>query len=373
MTAQELTGAYPGASGRVQRAVLAHLKRLEKTNPHATLLVACSGGPDSLALAAACIQLASSRSFHLVGVTVDHGWRKESALQARQVCQTLKELGYADIALLELSAQESSSGKEGAARKARYLALEKQARSYGKIGSEVFILLGHTRDDQAETVLLGLIRGSGARSICGMRPFETVKLKDVASGHSAKRTGYLRPLLDLPRADTVAACKQWGLPYIDDPSNYPDGPVQAADGNPLRRAALRHLGLPTLEKALRVDPRPALARTALLLQEDLDALDALAEKWFNKTSQEEVGTVTVETKELLSQPAAIRKRVWRLAALTAGARASDLRKVQLDAVDFLATARRGTGPIQLPGQVVCSRTKGSYKLSFRQNQTKPKG
>ena len=154
-----------GAGGRVQRAVLAYLRRLEKTNPHATLLVACSGGPDSLALAAACSHLASSRNFHLVGVTVDHGWRKESSLQARQVCQILKELGYADIALLELSAQENGSGKEGAARKARYLALEKQARYYGKIGSEGFILLGHTRDDQAETVILGLLRGRGAHSI----------------------------------------------------------------------------------------------------------------------------------------------------------------------------------------------------------------
>ena len=133
----------------------------------------------------------------------------------------------------------------------------------------------------------------------------------------------------------------------------------------MRRSALRYQALPALEKALGVDPRPALARTAALLQADLDALDAVAADWYAQTLHKEGEAVTLETKQLLSQPPAIRKRVWRLAALAAGVRASDLRKVQLDAVDFLATQRRGTGPIQLPGKVNCTREAGSYQLKFR--------
>ncbi|WP_122819855.1 tRNA lysidine(34) synthetase TilS [Varibaculum vaginae] len=363
-----MIGKVLGAGGRIERAVLAQLKRLENFQPGVTLLVACSGGPDSLALAAACARLAASRTFKLVAATVDHGWRPESAAQARRVQAMLNGLGYREVTLLELSLQDSGGGKEAAARKGRYQALVKEASRYGKLGSQVFIMLGHTRDDQAETVLLGLTRGSGTRSIAGMRSWgagEKAEEKGMPESKSSWQTGYLRPLLELPRQDTVAACREWGLPYIDDPSNYPDGPVKAADGSALRRAALRHQGLPALEEALGMDPRPALARTASLLQEDLDALDVLAGTWFTRVKQEESEGINLETSQLLSQPAAIRKRVWRLAALAAGARASDIRKVQLDAVDFLATTRRGIGPIQLPGRVNCTRVSGSYELQFR--------
>ncbi len=325
------------------------------------MLVACSGGADSLALAAALARLAPVRAFKLAAATVDHGWRAESGIQALKVQELLVTLGYRQVEVLTLSSgQTAGSGKEGDARKGRYLALEKVASRYGSLGENVFILLGHTRDDQAESVLLGLIRGSGARSIAGMRSW------DKGGGEqSARRAGYLRPLLELPRRDTIAACREWDLPYIDDPSNYPDGPVKAADGSALRRSALRHQALPVLEEALGVDPRPALARTAALLQADLDALDDLATTWFEQIKRSEPGGVRLETKALISQPPAIRKRVWRLAALKAGTRASDLRKVQLDAIDVLITARRGTGPIQLPGKVNCTRLAGTYELIFR--------
>ena len=323
--------------------------------------MACSGGADSLALAAALVRLAPARDFKLVAATVDHGWRTESRAQAQKVQELLTGLGYSQVELLTPSpAQTAGKGKEGDARKGRDLALDAAASRYGSLGKNVFILLGHTRDDQAETVLLGLIRGSGARSIAGMRSWD-----EGAGEQSSRRAGYLRPLLKLPRRDTVAACREEGLPYIDDPSNYPDGPVRAADGTALRRSALRYQALPALEKALGVDPRPALARTAALLQADLDALDAVAADWYAQTLHKEGEAVTLETKQLLSQPPAIRKRVWRLAALAAGVRASDLRKVHLDAVDFLATQRRGTGPIQLPGKVNCTREAGSYQLKFR--------
>ena len=356
-----MTRQVRGARGRIERAVLAQLKKLEKTHPQATLLVACSGGADSLALATALIRLAPARDFKLVAATVDHGWRPESGAQARKVQALLSSLGYSQVEILTLtSGRTSGQGKEGDARKKRYLALEKAADRYGSLGENVFILLGHTRDDQAETVLLGLIRGSGPRSIAGMRS------GDEGGGEKrSRRAGYLRPLLQLPRRDTVAACREGGLSFIDDPSNYPDGPVKAADGTALRRSALRYQALPALEKALGIDPRPALARTAALLQADLDALDTLAVTWFEQVQKPGLAGITLETRPLLSQPAAIRKRVWRLAALAAGARASDLRKVQLDAVDHLAIARRGTGPIQLPGKITCTRKGGTYELRFR--------
>ena len=356
-----MTRQAQGARGRIERAVLAQLKQLEKTHPQATLLVACSGGADSLALATALIRLAPARDFRLVAATVDHGWRPESGIQARKVQALLTGLGYSQVEILTLSsAQISGHGKEGEARKKRYLALEEAASKYGSLGKNVFILLGHTRDDQAETVLLGLIRGSGPRSIAGMRSWD-----EGAGEKSSRRAGYLRPLLQLPRRDTVAACREGGLSFIDDPSNYPDGPVKAADGTALRRSALRYQALHALEKALGIYPRHALARTAALLQADLDALDTIATTWFGQLQKPELAGITLDTRPLLSQPAAIRKRVWRLAALAAGARASDLRKVQIDAVDHLATARRGTGPIQLPGKIACTRKGGTYELLFR--------
>lgn len=133
-----MTRQPQGARGRVERAVLAQLKHLEKHHARAALVVACSGGADSLALADAIIRLAPSREFKPVAVTVDHGWRAESGAQARKVQEILTGLGYSQVELLTLpDAQIAGKGKEGDARKRRYQALEEAASRYGSLGENV--------------------------------------------------------------------------------------------------------------------------------------------------------------------------------------------------------------------------------------------
>jgi len=170
-------------------------RSLAPVKPGSLLLVACSGGPDSLALAAATAFAAPRLGLRAGAVTIDHGLQEGSAAQASQVAVTLRELGIDPVhqVRVEVAARAAGyPGPEAAARQARYAAFEQVLMTSGAAA----VLLGHTMDDQAETVLLGLARGSGARSIAGMA---------AVTGH------YLRPLLGLRRQQTVAACAALGL------------------------------------------------------------------------------------------------------------------------------------------------------------------
>jgi tRNA(Ile)-lysidine synthase len=213
------------------------------------LLVALSGGPDSLALAAATAFVAD-RDFLCAGaVIVDHGLQDGSAVVAARAASLAYELGLDPVLMVavDVIAGPASGGPEAAARVARYRALDEAAAALNAV-----VLLGHTRDDQAETVLLGLGRGSGPRSIAGMR----------------RRQGrYLRPFLDVDRATTVRACAALGLPVWHDPHNLDPS---------FRRVRLRREVLPLLEDVLGGGVAAALARTADLLRADVDALDHLA-------------------------------------------------------------------------------------------------
>ena len=207
------------------------------------VLVACSGGTDSLALAATLAHVAPREGWVAGAVVVDHGLRPGSGEDAARAAHLCTELGLpAEVRRVHIpSTGTHAGGPEAAARDARYAALEDAADDDG------LVILGHTLDDQAETVLLGLARGSGARSLAGMAP---------AAGR------YRRPFLSLTRADTAGICADLGLTPIEDPSNHPDGPWRAADGSPLRRTALRHHAIPALEEVLGPRVIPALARTA---------------------------------------------------------------------------------------------------------------
>src|SRR5215470_1143508 len=195
------------------------------------VLVACSGGPDSLALAAAVAHEAPKAGLAAGGVTVDHQLQPGSAAQAARVAHTLAGLGL-DPVLTETVTADGPGGPEASARAARYRALGGAADRLGAVA----VLLGHTLDDQAETVLLGLARGSGARSLAGMAP----------------RSGrYLRPLLGVRRAVTVAACAAEGLPAWADPHNTDPA---------YTRVRVRHQALPALTAALGPGVAEALAR-----------------------------------------------------------------------------------------------------------------
>ncbi|WP_371498573.1 tRNA lysidine(34) synthetase TilS [Kitasatospora sp. NBC_00374] len=295
------------------------------------VLVAVSGGADSMALATATAFEAPKLGLRVGAVTVDHGLQSGSAERARQVADRLGELGLDPVEAIRVRVGRDG-GPENAARDARYAALDGAADRLGALA----VLLGHTRDDQAETVLLGLARGSGSRSLAGM---------------PAQKGRYRRPLLELDRAATRQACTAQSIPVWDDPHNTDPA---------YTRSRVRHEVLPVLEKHLGGGVVEALARTARLFRDDADALDqwaALAEPDLRTAEG------ALDVGKLTGLPPAVRRRVLRRAALRAGCPAGDLFARHLEAVDLLVTGWRGQGPLHLPGGVEAVRRCGT--LVFR--------
>jgi tRNA(Ile)-lysidine synthase len=283
------------------------------------VLVACSGGPDSLALAAAAAGLARPGSWRAGAVIVDHGWSAAAREAGEQAVRTCRELGLDPV---ELVAVDSSGpgGPEGAARTARYQALAEAAERHDAKA----VLLGHTLDDQAETVLLGLGRGSGARSLAGM---------------AARIGSYRRPFLGLTRATTVAACAELGLEPWLDPAN--DDPAYT-------RVRVRQLAA-ELERALGPGVVQALARSADLLRDDADALDEMAADLL-VSATEAAGAGELDVGVLKKAPAAIRRRALLAAARDAGCPAGSLSHRHALALDGLLEAKAGARA-DLPGGI----------------------
>src|SRR4051812_4676920 len=297
----------------------------------ATVLVACSGGADSLALLTATVFEAGQAGVRVVGVTVDHGLQEGSAAHAEHVVTQMSDLGVDETVGIRVTVESRGQGLEAAAREARYAVLEEVTQ---RMGAER-VLLGHTLDDQAETVLLGLARGSGGRSIAGMR-----------RGFDM----FVRPLLDVRRAQTEGACRAQGVDWWDDPHNHDPR---------FTRSRVRHRVLPVLEEELGPGVTEALARTAAILREDADALDGYADR----TLEEVRGPGGLDAGLLASRPRAVQVRVLRLAALAAGCPASELFRVHVLALADLARGPAGDKQVQLPGHVSAYRA-GDW-LRFR--------
>ena len=289
------------------------------------LAVAVSGGGDSLALAAAAAYLAAKEDLRVRGLIVDHQLQENSAGVAAGAKRQLDELGLAETRILTVDVT-GSGGIEAAARRARYTALREAGNT--------LVLLGHTLDDQAETVLLGLGRGSGPRSIAGMRALDPP---------------WGRPFLDIPRQVTLAACARLGIQPWHDPHN-----IDAR----FTRVRLRAEVLPLLEDVLNGGVAPALARTAKQLREDADALDDWAAKVAGQLIESELTSVPVPA--LTGLPVAVRRRVVRLWLLAAGV--AELTDAQLRAVDELLVNWRGQGGVWLPGGLVVRRVHGRLHL-----------
>ena len=283
------------------------------------VLVACSGGADSLALLAATVFEARSRALRVLGGTVDHGLQEGSDKQADRVLLQMAGLGADETVAVRVRVDPGGLGIEAAAREARYAVLAEVAERSGAVA----VLLGHTRDDQAETVLLGLTRGSGGRSIAGMR-----RAYDL----------FRRPLLDVTRGQTEAACRAEGVAFWEDPQNRDPR---------FTRSRVRHVVMPTLERELGPGVADTLARTAEQLQEDVAALDAIAARAHDDVSK--AGGLDVERLGALDT--AVRRRVIRLAAVAAGCPPGELFRVHVLAVDGLVTAYRGQRWVDLPGHL----------------------
>ncbi len=319
-----MTGPHPVvAAVRLSvRGVLASLP------PGARVLAACSGGADSLALADALAFEAPKLAIDAGAVVVDHGLQAGSAGVARRAALQCRGLGLDPVEVVTVAVDPSGVGPEAAARAARYAALEEAA---DRVGASL-VLLGHTRDDQAEQVLLGLARGSGARSLSGM---------------PARRGRYARPLLGLSRAQTAAACAASGLEPWADPHN--DDPAYA-------RVRARRV-LPALEAALGPGVAAALARTADRLREDADHLEELA-----AAAAESLGPCPLPAGDLAALPRPVRTRLWRLLVVRAGAPAGAVAFSHIEACDALVTRWHGQGPIHVPGGVTVTRSGG--RVSF---------
>jgi tRNA(Ile)-lysidine synthase len=297
------------------------------------VLVGVSGGADSMALVHAAAFEGARAGVRVRAVVVEHGLQEITKAVALAVMERLAAIGVESEIRAVLVGEDG--GPEGAARAARYDAIELARRECGAR----YVMLGHTLDDQAETVLLGLTRGSGARSISGM---------SVVSEH------YLRPLLSIRRETTEAFCHDSGIEVWNDPHN---------EDPRYLRVRIRHEILPLLEQTMGPGVATALARTADQLRDDADALDALASAEFESRVVRLPTAVELPVDGLEVLAAAIRARVLKLAIEAVGGTATS---VGIESVTELVINWHGQKSLTLPGARV-ERT--GHKLVFRSTKS----
>lgn len=300
------------------------------------VLVALSGGADSLALAAATAFEAGKQGIRAGAVIVDHGLQDGSADAAARAADQARVRGLDPVVVRRVSVG-GAGGPESAARAARYAAFD--AALDAEQASA--LLLGHTLDDQAETVLLGLARGSGAGSLMGMAP---------VAGR------YLRPLLGVRRESTHAACAADGLEPWTDPHNTDPS---------YTRVRVRENVLPVLERELGPGIAEALARTAEQLREDTEAFDAMIDEFIEEICEPAEAGIAVSVAALAANPAALRNRIIRMVALSEFGRS--LSRTHTLAIAALVTDWKGQGPIDVPGFTV-TRNGGLLEFSARSSQ-----
>jgi len=329
MSTRASSAAMLTARGAVSRA-------LADVPPGELVLVACSGGPDSLALAGVTSWVAGQRGLRTHGVIVDHGLQADSAQIAAWAAHVCSRLGLDDCTVRRVVVGVDG-GPEAAARAARYAALESVAVEL----DAATVLLGHTREDQAETVLLRLGRGSGARSLSGMR---------------ARSGPWRRPFLAVSRAEVRVAAADllaplgehaWTDPHNDDPA--------------FARVRVRAL-LDDLVAAVGPGAVLGLSRTADLLRDDADALDDWAGREGHRLIVMAPGEIAADCGDLAALPRAIRTRVIRRMCIVAGSPADQLTVDHVGRVEEFVTDWRGQGEASLPGAVVADRAYGRLCL-----------
>ncbi|WFE58397.1 tRNA lysidine(34) synthetase TilS [Micromonospora sp. WMMD712] len=335
--------ALAPAVAAVRLAVRRALTGLPGAGP---VLVACSGGADSLALAAAAAFVAPRLGRPVGLVTVDHALQAGSDRRAADVAAWAAGAGFAPAEAVRVDVAGRPGGPEAAAREARYQALAEAARRHGAAA----LLTGHTRDDQAETVLLALARGAGPRGLAGMPP-----RRDLAG------VPLLRPLLDIGREQTRKACAALGLSPWEDPHN--------ADPS-YARARVRADALPALVRALGPGVVDNLARSARLAAADAAALDELAAAALSAASPAAASSATdgpagvrapgggLAVAALAGLAPAVRTRVLHAWARELGASPAALSHRHVGALDALVTDWHGQGEVHLPGGLRVGRRAG---------------
>lgn len=307
------------------------VRRSVQSEPGARrIIAACSGGPDSLALVAVAAWFQDHDGPHVTAVIVDHQVQSDSADVAGRAADACGRLGVA--AEIRPVSVDGAGGFEAAARRARYGALGAAAADHDADA----VLLGHTRDDQAETVLLRLLRGSGARSLAAMRPVAGL---------------WRRPFLDIPRevVHRVAAeiATRTGVPVWHDPHNA--DPAFA-------RVRVRALLAAWPDGAT---ASHGLARSAALLADDAEALDS----WADAEMMKCLDGSDIVIESLTHLPRALRTRILRRWVIEAGAPAGDLDFDHVRAIEALVSAWHGQGEVSVPGPLTVGRECGRLRVS----------
>ncbi|MFZ9908256.1 MAG: tRNA lysidine(34) synthetase TilS [Candidatus Nanopelagicales bacterium] len=302
----------------LQNAVNNLLKDFE---PADNILVACSGGADSLALAWTSQVVTKRIGLNLIAVIIDHQLIKESSQVAQDAKKKCEDFGIEKVVIKQIEVKDDKDGLEAAARKARYEAFEELVNEFNAKA----VLLAHTQDDQAETMLMRLTRGSGAKSLSAM--------KEVSGK-------YLRPFLHIRKQVLVDALEKENISYWQDPANT---------NYKFLRAKVRHELMPKLIEVLGDSAIDSLDRTSGLLKEDNEALESIALESYEKLNKE------LKVQELEKLPTAIRKRVIKIAALNSGVTPGPFSFEHIEAIDALVTNWRGQGNVDLPGFIQASR------------------
>ncbi len=337
------------ARNAVRAALTARLEELADSsgngNFRPAVLVGVSGGADSLALAATTQWVASRMGLDTIAGIVDHSLQEGSASVAERAKAQCERLELASAHVLKVTVEAAAGGTENAARRARYDALEGLAEREGCLA----IALGHTLDDQAEQVLLGLARGAGARSLAGIRRRRGSIIRPFLGTGRDETTGVWR-------CDTKAICEILDIDVWDDPMN--------ADTDYLRVAA-RTEAIPALERTLGHHVAENLVRTADLMADDAEYLDNRAheEATALQRQAESPALIAYDAYGLAVLPRAIRTRIIKNAAREAErAHGTPSTKTLLRRhilhVDALVSAYRGQGPVLLPGKIVAERANG---------------
>ena len=329
------------------------------------VLVACSGGRDSMALAAVSHIVCTSMGVRCGAVIVDHGLQAGSEQVASEAADRCHALGLGLVIMRNATVQARGEGLEAAARQARYDELCAAAHESGAIA----VLLAHTMDDQAETVLIGLLRSRGVDALAGMPQVFT------RSGAT-----FARPLLTLTRDETTGLCEDLGVEYWDDPTNGDAVDGELPDDYPLR-SRVRHDLLPAIERFAGFNVTRHFAESAQLARMDKEYLDQRSDEVMGEAvtavdrpaSSAAVSTDTpracaaddtndsghgiglmIGVKRIAREPEAIRLRVIAHALSQAGVNAS---AAQIAAIDRLVVDWHGQGGVSLPRGYSANRKK----------------
>ena len=329
------------------------------------VLVACSGGRDSMALAAVSHIVCTSMGVRCGAVIVDHGLQEGSEQVAGEAANRCRALGLGPVIVRNATVQARGEGLEAAARQARYNELCAAARESGAIA----VLLAHTMDDQAETVLIGLLRSRGVDALAGMPQVFT-------------RSGvtFARPLLTLTRAETTGICEDLGVEYWDDPTNGDAVDGELPNDYPLR-SRVRHDLLPAIERFAGFNVARHFAESARLARMDKGYLDQRSDEvmgeavttvdWLASSAAVSTDTpracaagdtndsshgvgLMISVRRIAREPEAIRLRVIAHALSQAGVNAS---AAQIAAIDRLVVDWHGQGGVSLPRGYSANRKK----------------